>query len=465
MAAGQTMAEAIAPSQTSPQSRGVREPASPRGPETDVQPLAMSMGQQLPGILRRAKRNIGLLAPAEILTLQRTIGNHAVTRLIAGHRTLQAKLTIGAPDDVYEKEADAVASQVMSRSSILQRKCACGGGSEEECPDCRMKRLSVQRLSSGGDAGLEAPPMVEDVLSTPGQPLAESARQTLEPGFGHDFSHVRVHEGSRAAESAAAVNAVAYTVGHHIVFGQGQYAPGTAAGQHLLAHELTHTIQQTGGSPLVQRDSDPQDQTPPSAPADQTPDDSGPVSLPPITVSGTPKEVSVEGGCNGLSLHGQTDANFDGGTGKVANQVVSKGTCDCGEGGKCFHVTGTLVTKYSVSVTITMPPMPSGLTACEQGKVQDFLKNVLTPHEQDHKTRFMTYNGQTRNPVDVTGCSQEDVQSKVQAIQDAEEAPRQAKARALSAAIDPFVRTVDCSDCKAAPSDAGPGAKPDAGNS
>jgi hypothetical protein len=397
------MAEAIAPSQKSSQSRGVREPASPRGPETDVQPVAMSMGQQLPGILRRAKRNIGLLAPAEILILQRTIGNHAVTRLIAGHRAIQTKLTIGAPDDVYEKEADAVASQVMSRSTTLQRKCACGGGSEEECPDCRMKRLAVQRLSSGGDAGLEAPSMV-------------------------------------------AVNAIAYTVGHHIVFGEGQHAPG---------------------GPLVQRDSDPQDQTPPSTPAEQAPDNSGPVSLPPITVAGTPKEVSVEGGCNGLSLHGQTNASFDGGTGKVANQVVSKGTCDCGKGNQCFHVTGTLVTKYSVSVTITMPPMPSGLTACEQGKVQDFLKNVLTPHEQDHKTRFMTYNGETRNPVDVTGCSQEDVQSKVQAIQDAEEAPRQAAARALSAAIDPFMRTVDCSDCptKAAAPDAGAGAKPDAGNS
>ena len=303
------MAETIAPSQTPAQSSSVRESASPRGPETDVQPVAVPFGQNLSGILRRAKLDMGLLAPAEILTLQRTIGNQGVLRLLAGARqrqrngeALQAKLTTGAPDDVYEKEADSVADQVMSNSSTLlrqgaaagaagsdddpekrtstqavpelRRKCACGGGSEEECPDCRMKRVEVQRLSAGGDAGLEAPSMVEDVLATPGQPLAESVRRTLEPGFGHDFSHVRVHEGSKPAESAAAVNAVAYTVGNHIVFGEGQYAPGTTAGQHLLAHELTHTIQQTGGRPLgshlarlaqaksglVQRDADSLDQ-------------------------------------------------------------------------------------------------------------------------------------------------------------------------------------------------------------
>jgi Domain of unknown function (DUF4157) len=303
------MAETIAPSQTPAQSSSVRESVSPRGPETDVQPVAVPLGQNLPGILRRAKVDMGLLAPVEILTLQRTIGNQGVLRLLAGARqhqrngeALQAKLTIGAPDDVYEKEADSVADQVMSNSSTLlrqgaaagaagsdddpekrnspqaipelRRKCACGDGSEQECPDCRMKRVAVQRLSPGGDAGLEVPSMVEDVLATPGQPLAESARRTLEPGFGHDFSHVRVHEGSKAAESAAAVNAVAYTVGNHIVFGEGQYATGTTAGQHLLAHELTHTIQQSGGRPLgshlarlaqvksamVQRDADTLDQ-------------------------------------------------------------------------------------------------------------------------------------------------------------------------------------------------------------
>ncbi len=127
----------------------------------------------------------------------------------------------------------------------LRRKCACGGESEEECPECKTKREAVQRVSSSGDAGLEAPPIVEDVLGTPGQPLAESARRTLEPSFGHDFGQVRVHDDARAAESASAVNANAYTVGNHVVFGSGKYAPGTTDGNRLLAHQLMPTIQQT----------------------------------------------------------------------------------------------------------------------------------------------------------------------------------------------------------------------------
>jgi hypothetical protein len=152
------MAETIAASQTPPQSSRPRESASPRGPEIDLQPVALPFGQQIPGIVRRAKMDIRSLAPAEILTLQRTIGNQALLRLIAGSQPLQPKLTLGARDDVYEKEADSVADEVMSQAiPKVHRKCACGGGSEEGCPDCRMKRLAVQRLSSGNDAGLEAP--------------------------------------------------------------------------------------------------------------------------------------------------------------------------------------------------------------------------------------------------------------------------------------------------------------------
>lgn len=81
-----------------------------------------------------------------------------------------------------------------------------------------------------------------------GQPLPESTRSFFEPRFGHDFSRVRVHHDARAAESARAINARAYTRGRDIVFGAGQYAPGTSSGQRLLAHELTHVIQQRGAA-------------------------------------------------------------------------------------------------------------------------------------------------------------------------------------------------------------------------
>src|SRR5512134_3274935 len=94
-----------------------------------------------------------------------------------------------------------------------------------------------------------APPVVHEVLHSPGQPLDAATRAFMEPRFGVDFGGVRVHADARAAESARAVNALAYTVGRSVVFGAGQYAPSTAQGQRLLAHELVHTLQQRFANP------------------------------------------------------------------------------------------------------------------------------------------------------------------------------------------------------------------------
>lgn len=130
-------------------------------------------------------------------------------------------------------------------SVLLQRKCTCGnhtvaGG---ECAECRKKRL--QRKAMGHSERETVPPIVHQVLRSSGQPLDPATRAFMEPRFGHDFSHVRVHTDAKAAESARAVNALAYTVGRDLVFGAGQYAPGTVAGQRILGHELTHTVQQS----------------------------------------------------------------------------------------------------------------------------------------------------------------------------------------------------------------------------
>ena len=120
-----------------------------------------------------------------------------------------------------------------------------------EHPDpAPRSRRAAGRLAGGG----EAPRIVDDVLSGPSRPLDSSARGRLEPRFGHDFSTVRIHTGPRAAESARAVNALAYTAGRHIVFGTGRYTPDSRPGLSLLAHELAHTIQQgdrTPGTPLT----------------------------------------------------------------------------------------------------------------------------------------------------------------------------------------------------------------------
>lgn len=141
---------------------------------------------------------------------------------------------------------------------VLQRKCACGSspGPSGECEECRKKEL--QRKPGNSELGTrsetEAPPIVHEVLRAPGQSLDPQTRAFMEPRFGHDFSQVRVHSDGQAAESAQAVNARAYTVGRDIVFGGGQYDPRSEPGRNLLAHELTHTIQQSafasaGGPP------------------------------------------------------------------------------------------------------------------------------------------------------------------------------------------------------------------------
>jgi hypothetical protein len=94
---------------------------------------------------------------------------------------------------------------------------------------------------------------IHEVLRSSGQPLDALTRTFFEPRFGRDFSHVRVHTGTEAAESARRVQANAYTVGEHLVFDAGHYAPGTDEGQKLLAHELTHVLQQSRAPQRVQR--------------------------------------------------------------------------------------------------------------------------------------------------------------------------------------------------------------------
>lgn len=133
-----------------------------------------------------------------------------------------------------------------ARSGLLQRKCACGGvpGLTGECDDCRRKRLALQHRTDDQAEPSTVPPIVQEVLRSPGQPLGADTRAFVESRFGHDFSRVRIHADARAAESARAVNALAYTVGRDVVFGAGQYAPETMHGRKLLAHELAHVMQQ-----------------------------------------------------------------------------------------------------------------------------------------------------------------------------------------------------------------------------
>ncbi|MDP1769202.1 MAG: DUF4157 domain-containing protein [Nitrospirota bacterium] len=160
---------------------------------------------------------------------------------------LHPKLAISQPSDPAEVEADRVADQVMRMPEpVVQRQCAAYASGGQPCPACEQEKpVSVSRKAQGAIGG-DAPASVGSVIRSPGQPLAASTRAFFEPRFGQDLSHVRVHTDRAAQQSAQAVNALAYTVGSHVVFDAGRYAPHSPDGKRLLGHELTHVVQQVG---------------------------------------------------------------------------------------------------------------------------------------------------------------------------------------------------------------------------
>lgn len=146
--------------------------------------------------------------------------------------------------DHHEREANDAAERVVKTP---------GGRARREV------RAGV-RPPSAGERGV--PPAAREALRSAGRPLDTGTRVFMERQFGHDFSRVRVHADAGATQSARTMNALAYTVGWNIVFGAGRYAPRTRETQSLLAHELTHVVQQTSGAshaaPAIQRKPDPQ---------------------------------------------------------------------------------------------------------------------------------------------------------------------------------------------------------------
>lgn len=146
---------------------------------------------------------------------------------------LQRQLTVNQSGDVHEQEADRVATQVMTKPFGLQRAQMV----DEE------KEVQT-KPASGGVTRMAAPASVHQTINRPGQPLDSRTRAFMEPRFGRDFSDVRIHTDTEAAQSAADVNARAYTVGQDVVFGHGEYHPGSGEGDRLIAHELVHVEQQ-----------------------------------------------------------------------------------------------------------------------------------------------------------------------------------------------------------------------------
>lgn len=162
---------------------------------------------------------------------------------------LQPRLEVGPSDDPLEREADQAATRALANERDAD-------GHPASTPS------RVSRRHATHDGGGHAPASVGQTIGRAGTPLSPAARAFFEPRFGHDFSQVRIHDDAEAARSAREVAAHAYTVGPHVVFASGRYAPDSASGRELLAHELAHVVQQTGGaSQRVSREPDP-DATP-----------------------------------------------------------------------------------------------------------------------------------------------------------------------------------------------------------
>lgn len=154
---------------------------------------------------------------------------------------IQAKLAVGRTDDPLEHEADRVAEQVV-RMTAPPAGGNCAACQAEEREPVRAKPAAGLALAA------EAPDSIHEALGAPGRPLDAAARAYFEPRFGRDFGAVRIHDDARAAESAMAIGARAYTRGRDIVFARNHYAPRTSDGRLLLAHELTHVVQQSGSA-------------------------------------------------------------------------------------------------------------------------------------------------------------------------------------------------------------------------
>lgn len=347
----------------------------------------------------------------------------------------------------------------LSASGILQRKCACGqhtiaGG---ECDDCGKRQSSLQRttrnsqLDTGNSAGV--PPIVHEVLRSPGRPLDSATRAFFEPRFGHDFSGVqtsrptisasdltvgaandplereadrladnvlrvpssspsadarqssrtdfggvRIHTDARAAESCRAVNARAYTVGQDIVFGPEGYAPDTQVGKKLLAHELVHTIQQSGSerSATVRRQLPPGGPAPaPRTPAPAPPSPAPVACTPPTSIGlGASHTLSFPGYLTGGGICSVMEAQpaVSNLCPSVPEQVTSAtGTCPPSliTGGICSGSSNFTIGRNQVRACAAVSMPPNGFV--DRHTIQ--LQNTSVLHDS------------TRNPAGLNSCS------------------------------------------------------------
>jgi len=284
-------------------------------------------------------------------------------------------------------------------------------------------------------------------LNGKGSELPASSRRFFQDRMGADFKDVKIHTGTQAEESAAAINAKAYTVDNNIVFGKNQFNTETYEGRKLLAHELTHVIQH---SDEISRKPAVHPHTNHAAHATEHAGDEFENMLSGIgRQRPAPQNVTVHGGAEGISVEGKTESNYQPSSFSVEPVMgtPAKGCKNCNKV-PCANVKGVMVSVFEARPTVTLPNMPEGLNACQQKKVQEFIDTTLTRHENQHVAAFNTYTGVVRTEFNYTGCyTSEALNDYLTPIHDKIDKDRRATADALSKKLDPFVAHIDTEAC------------------
>jgi hypothetical protein len=255
-----------------------------------------------------------------------------------------------------------------------------------------------------------------------GQAMSASSQSFYGSRMGYDFSDVKVHTGKDASDSAKELNARAYTIGNHIVFGEGQYNQESTEGKKLMAHELTHVLQQNSDTQLRRK----------SLPEEPEKEKSG---IPTFSERSVVEQNTRHfADCNGVSVEGHTDANYGNSYSSPGTSAPASDCTDCAVE-ECVVNTGTVVSVFTANPQITLPSVPSGLNECEQKAVQQFINTTLRAHELQHVAAFNTYRGTVRTPYTYRGCAS-GLDAYTQQIHDNIESARKTASDARSSALD-----------------------------
>jgi hypothetical protein len=198
-----------------------------------------------PASSRRRKRAAAKSAIAENESpVTHQFGN---VKLFPDSAGIQAKLKINTPGDKYEQEANSVADSIVNQPEMQPANGLSLNDKAEHALQnnaAGYDGVMAKRNDDGVLGGEQAPPGIDEMAPSGGKPLDAGTRDFFEHRFGNNFGHVRIHADNDAAKAAQSIEARAFTLGRKVVFGAGEYAPGTTEGKRLIAHELTHVLQQ-----------------------------------------------------------------------------------------------------------------------------------------------------------------------------------------------------------------------------